>query len=227
MAENKNSYIGYVDWGDTFDMLTDEQSGKLIKHFYAYLRDENPVLDDPILKIAFHPIMLQLKRDLKTWESKKEIRSQAGKKGMEKRWNSANKITKDNNVTDVISPITKITVTDTVNVNVNDNVNESVILNTGAHALEKSNLFRAPSIPTFQQVHEAFIRAGGTEKMAERFYDAHSSTEWFIRGSPIKNFVNLIPSFIENWNKNESNKFNGSHAAASKNNYRPSGTGGY
>lgn len=223
MAENKKSFILYADLIATVSKLNDEQSGKLFKIILEYVNDLEPETDDLLLEIAFEPIKQQLKRDLKRWEKFREKQSYNGKKGgRPAKANAETENPKNPSLSDESQKSLNVTV------NVNDNVNANVIeSNTGAHALEKSNLFRAPSIPTFQQVHEAFVRAGGTEKMAERFYDAHSSTEWFIRGSPIKNFVNLIPSFIDNWKKNESNKFNGSNAAASKNNYRPTGTGGY
>jgi hypothetical protein len=35
--------------------------------------------------------------------------------------------------------------------------------------------------------------------MADKFWDNNEATGWYVRGSPITNFVNLIPSFISNW----------------------------
>jgi hypothetical protein len=69
--------------------------------------------------------------------------------------------------------------------------------------LEHSNLFRKPNIPLETQVHEAFVLRGGTKEMADSFFQKHASTGWYLRGSPITNFINLVPSFIENWRKNE------------------------
>lgn len=70
--------------------------------------------------------------------------------------------------------------------------------------LKNSNLFRQPSIPTEQQVLEGFLNMGGTKEMAEAFFNKNTATSWFLKGSPITNFRNLIPSFIENWKKNDS-----------------------
>lgn len=42
MAENKKKVIVYANWQSTFDKLTDEEAGKLIKHFFAYINDDNP-----------------------------------------------------------------------------------------------------------------------------------------------------------------------------------------
>ena len=34
MAEEKNKVIVYPDWIETFESLSDEEAGKLIKHFF-------------------------------------------------------------------------------------------------------------------------------------------------------------------------------------------------
>ncbi len=69
MAKDKKSFIAYCDWGETFDMLSDEEAGQLIKHIFAYVNDKNPKLENRILEIAFKPIKLQLKRDLQKYET--------------------------------------------------------------------------------------------------------------------------------------------------------------
>lgn len=73
-------------------------------------------------------------------------------------------------------------------------------------SLANSNLYRQPTIPEFQTVHEVFVRQGGTKEMAEKFYAKHGSVGWYLSSSPITNFANLVPSFISNWNKNNQGK---------------------
>ena len=122
MAENKASFILYSDLIHTVSKLPDEVAGKLLKHILEYVNDKDPQTDDILLQVAFEPIKLQLKRDLKQWESERSMRSEAGKKGMQNRWHNKDNtdnsvITKDNTV---IKPITNIT--DNVTVTVNDTV---------------------------------------------------------------------------------------------------------
>lgn len=74
---------------------------------------------------------------------------------------------------------------------------------TGAHDLSASNLFREPSIPTSEEVLEVFVRTGGTQEMATKFFQTHSATGWFYRGSPIRNFSAMVPGYIQSWRKNE------------------------
>jgi len=81
MAEGKKSILFYVDWGETFNALTDEQAGKLVKHLCAYVNDENPETDDPLIKAVFVNIKQQLKRDLVKYEDKCLKNKENGKKG--------------------------------------------------------------------------------------------------------------------------------------------------
>jgi len=123
MAENKKSFVAYADWKNTFQMLTDEEAGKLVKHLLSYVNDENPELNDRFLKMAFEPIKLQLKRDLHKYETVKEKRSKAGIKSAEIRKQNA---TNSTSVESVQHTATNSTVNDTVTVNVNDTVTDTV-----------------------------------------------------------------------------------------------------
>lgn len=118
MAKEKKSFVLYSDQKELIEALTDEQAGKLIKHILKYVNDENPTLEDPLLKIAFMPIKQQLKRDLEKWEKQREQRSLAGKKSAESRQRA---------LTSVNENVRKATVN--VNDNVNDNVNVNVNVN--------------------------------------------------------------------------------------------------
>lgn len=138
--QNKDSFVLYTKYIDTFKELTDEQAGKLIKVILEYVNDMNPE-PDGLIKIAFIPIKQQLKEDLVKWKEEKEKRSIAGKKGMESRYNSVNKeLTNNNNVSkcynktnNVKNELTNLTDNVNVYVNVNDNVlnnnNNNIITN--------------------------------------------------------------------------------------------------
>jgi len=81
MAEGKKSFVLYSDYKDVFSELSDKDAGQLIKHIFKYVNDENPVTENPLVKLSFIPIKNQLKRDLKDWENIREKRSEAGKLG--------------------------------------------------------------------------------------------------------------------------------------------------
>jgi len=69
MADNKNRIIVYRDWITTFESLSDEEAGRLIKHFFSYINDKNPVAPDRLTSLLFEPIKQALKRDLKKYEA--------------------------------------------------------------------------------------------------------------------------------------------------------------
>ncbi len=81
MAKDKKSFVLYVDQRELFDQLDDELAGKLIKHIFSYCADEYPDSEDQLLKLAFTPIKLQLKRDLKKYENIVERNRINGSKG--------------------------------------------------------------------------------------------------------------------------------------------------
>lgn len=79
MAEGKKSFIAYSDWKAVFDELPDEDAGKLIKHIFAYVNDENPESDSVLIRAVFANIKSTLKRDLERWETQLNQRREAGK----------------------------------------------------------------------------------------------------------------------------------------------------
>ena len=75
--------------------------------------------------------------------------------------------------------------------------------------LSQSNLFRKPRIPTIEKVKEVFNRHGGTNQMAQKFFDVNETSGWYYKGNPIQNFENLVNGFIATWKDiEEKNKKN-------------------
>ena len=85
MAENKKSFVAYADWKETFEALSDEKAGQLIKHIFAYVNDENPESEDMLINAVFASIKQTLKRDLRKWEKQYTQRVEAGKKSAQVR----------------------------------------------------------------------------------------------------------------------------------------------
>lgn len=113
MAENKKSVLLYCDIIHTVDKLTDEEAGRLFKHYLMYINDMNPSADR-LTDLLFGPIKENLKRDLKKWEQKSERNKVIATEGWEKRKdaNACERIKDDAKNADK----DKVTVTDTVNV---------------------------------------------------------------------------------------------------------------
>lgn len=142
MAQDKKSFVLYADNYGLIKQLPDDVAGRLLKHIFAYVNDENPVSDDLLLNIAFEPIKMALKRDLKKYDQIKEKRSLAGKKSAEQRQQNS---TNPTHVDFVQQTSTNPTVSDSDNVSVIDSV--SVIDNV----LSKDNII-IPEIENFGSV---------------------------------------------------------------------------
>lgn len=134
MAENKKSFVLYSDLLSVVKklVLQDRQNktnygGELFLHILEYVNDENPIPIDFIIEMAFEPIKMQLKRDLKKYELIKEKRSLAGKKSAELRQQVSTHVDfVENNSTQfnkAQQASTNSTVNDNDSVNVNDNDN--------------------------------------------------------------------------------------------------------
>ncbi len=81
MAEGKKSFLFYVNWLSTFENLTDEEAGKLIKHLLKYVNNLNPEAPDRLTKLVFEPLKQVLKMDLKKYENIVERNRVNGYKG--------------------------------------------------------------------------------------------------------------------------------------------------
>ena len=86
MAKDKKTVVVYTDWIEKFEELTDEEAGRLIKHFFRYVNDLEPEAPDRTTKLMFIDIKNTLKRDLYKYAGKVEKRSEAGILGNLKRY---------------------------------------------------------------------------------------------------------------------------------------------
>lgn len=78
---NKKSFVVYNDWGSTFDVLNDDQAGKLIKHLFDYVRGKNPEAPDPMTKAVFMQMKATIDRDGEKYDAYLEKQKANGKKG--------------------------------------------------------------------------------------------------------------------------------------------------
>ena len=150
MAEGKKTFVFYADWGRMIKALPNEDAGQLIKHILAYVNDENPTTENPLIKLAFAHFEPMLKSDLKKWEIKLARYSKMGKASASKR-----KSTKAEPTLTKVQPT--LTVNDNVNVNVNVNDNDNVIKK------EKENGNKLPSTQKSNSLAKSEIQNRKTE----------------------------------------------------------------
>ncbi len=128
MADGKKKIIVYSDWLQKFEALTDEEAGKLIKHFFRYVNDLNPEYPDRITELSFIDIKNTLKRDLELWEKRAEKSRENGKLGGRQKKETESEETKQDNLKPKISKQVILEPKEPVNVNDSVNVSDSDIL---------------------------------------------------------------------------------------------------
>lgn len=173
MAKDKKSFILYCDQQGVFNMLPDEQAGKLIKHIFAYVNDENPESEDLLLTIAFEAIKTQLKRDLKKYESYIDKQKENGKKGGRPK---TQPFLYETQKTQAF--FQKPKKADNVNVNVNENV------------IIKENIKEKPvrfTPPTADEV-KAYMLEQGMDDLSQKWLAFYEAKGWLIGKNKMKDW---------------------------------------
>jgi hypothetical protein len=213
MAENKKSFVLYSDSQGLVNQLPDDVAGRLLKHIYAYVNDENPVSDELLLNIAFEPIKQHLKRDLVKWQSTRETKSNNGNLGNLKRYNpdlfqkveSGNLALQDainiaktrkNSHSDNLpsQEVAKLAVNVSVNDSVSDNVNDIEIKNN----IENRKLKFASTLKPFVDV---FGR--DTIKDFYEYWTEPNKSNTKFRQELEKTWS--VERRLQTWSKNENN----------------------
>ena len=183
MAKNKKSFILYADQKGVFEQLPDEYAGKLIKHIFQYVNDENPISEDLIINIAFEPIKQCLKRDLQRWEEYIDKQKLNGSKG------GRPSKPKETQETQAFFEKPKkpdsVSVSDSVNVNVKDSSNVKK---------ETTRFIK----PTQDQISKYMLEQKMNDE-SERFYNYYESNGWMVGKNKMKNWRAAIVT----WKKNQ------------------------
>lgn len=85
MAE-RNSFVMYMSWATLLANLPEEQAGILIKAICAKQTGAEYEITDPVVSAMFSMIESQLDKDTAKYNETCRNRSDAGRKGNEKRW---------------------------------------------------------------------------------------------------------------------------------------------
>lgn len=206
MAQGKKNVIVYTDWINTFELLSDEEAGRLIKHFFRYVNDLNPEPPDRMIEILFEPFKSTLKRDLQKWEIRAERARQNGFKGgrpKEEEKPQEENPTKPTGLQKNPEEPSGLFFTEkkpvSVSVSVSDSVSVSVSdINTFPSKEEKvihtSKRFLIPSILEIS----TYCQERKNEINAEQFYDHYQSNGWMVGKNKMKDWK----AAVRTWEKN-------------------------
>jgi hypothetical protein len=177
MAKDKKSFLLYCDQQGVFNKLPDEIAGKLIKHIFAYVNDENPPCDDLLLSIAFEPIQQSLKRDLKKYEvyigKQKENGAKGGRPKKEEETQKTQPFFEEPKKADSVS----------VSVSVSDK-----------DIKVKKDVFIKPSIVEIQ----TYMTEIGMADVSEKWFDYYESNGWLVGKNKMKNWKAAVRTWKNN-----------------------------
>ena len=179
----KDSFLLYLDYAEHLDLLDDHEYRQVIQAVFSYVQSgEIPTLQGAA-RMAFSFIKSQLDRDDRKYQGKVKKRSESGKRGSEKRWETekdteddtqedafaTNEMAKMANATFAINNMAKManaTFATNEMANIADNDNEDVNVN------EDDNVNVKVTPPTPSKEPDIFAKRNFSAKMREKL------TEW-------------------------------------------------
>lgn len=141
--DDKKSFVAYLSWFDALEEYSDAEVGQLMRALARYAKTgEEPEFLDRGMRGNWKFMCSDVKRASEKWDETRKKRSNAGKRGMAKRWGKPEDITKITNNNNVNDDITKITVDVDVNGDVDVDGDVDVVKrdNTAAVDMELSKI---------------------------------------------------------------------------------------
>ena len=139
--DDKKSFVAYLSWFDALEEYSDAEVGQLMRALARYAKTgEEPEFSDSGMRGNWKFMCSDVKRASEKWDETRKKRSNAGKRGMAKRWGKPDDITKITNDNNVNDDITKITVDVDVNGDVDGDVDVVKRDNTAAVDMELSKI---------------------------------------------------------------------------------------
>ena len=184
MAEGKKSFILYCDQRGIFDKLPDEYAGRLIKHIFAYVNDEEPETDDLVITMAFEGIKTALKRDLQKYHNYIEKQRVNGKSGGRPR--KANETQKTQAFFEKPKKADSDSDSDSDSVSVSVNENDKKVKG-------KASL---------SEVEEYAVERGFQKQLGQQFFDTMQAGGWKIGKNACKDWKAAFRTWErKDWNQ--------------------------
>ena len=133
---SRKSFVLYTEWENTFNRLSNELAGELIKVIFDYVRTgEIPQIDNAVVDGVFSAFQPSIDRNISKYDAAIEQRKEAGKRSAEKRKRDATTVDESKrDATTVESRLRTSTVSDSVS----DSVSDTLSLN-GVSVREGAN----------------------------------------------------------------------------------------
>lgn len=208
------AFLYYTDWAEAMLSLPDDLRLKIddaIKRYVLY--GEEP--DDNYIKYSMYSMMrMKIEKDTEAYAERckaiSEVRSDAGKKGNEKRW--GNSQSSQNIANGRKSRKTSQVSQSSLNTDTDKYHKENTPL-TGVKESTKRTAFVPPSLDEIS----AYISEKGYSVDAERFFNFYEAKGWMIGKTKMKKWKNAVA----NWEKDEKEKSSAKKERATPQQPRP------
>lgn len=202
--KRRTSFILLLEHVHTMEELTDEEFGRFIRAYAAYVENgTEPDFTDRSMRMMWKTVKAFDEMNVQKYSSTSEARQQAGRKGAEKRWKS------DSKAIDANSKNSKCHFANSKNslsVSVSESESESVYkeispngdIKKGANTPiptpeTKTARFHPPDMA---EVKAYFAEKGGTNAQAERFFTYYESNGWRVGKNPMKKWKAAASGWI-------------------------------
>ena len=183
----QDNFVIAAEHADIISELTNEQAGIVFKALF-----EEMEIDDIAARIVYKTIKAQVDR----YKEKYNKRSEAGKKGMEKRWGDNNGVSSDN----------KVITNDNKVITTNNNEYQTItpipvpvpIPEPIKEISPKGDTKKRFKPPTLSEVQEYVIDQGYNID-ASKFVDFYASKGWLVGKSPMKDWK----AAVRNWSRSQ------------------------
>ena len=190
----KKSFVLYCDQYETIYDLTLEEKGEILDAIYMHNREEDIIFNSRLAEGLFRGIRQQFVRDSEKWDSERDKRSSAGKKGgLAKASNARNARKNVANLADNVN----------VNVNVTDNVKSIV---TPEKSKNKSQPLvesfksedKKKGVPQFDNDHIIWVKDNTPTLLKLKTPLTQDQAQWFADNYPEDVWQNVFKQ-MENW----------------------------
>ena len=201
MAKKLKSVILFSEWKRSLVRLSLEQKGMLLDALLDYPDKGDPAFDDPLLDTVWLFIGNTLSENERKYEETSKKRSEAGKRGNEKRWGATDDIAKIANATDARNDIANISISKSKSKSTDTKVSD--VICADAPPSTKSKKFSPPDVET---VKNYFAEKGGTEAQAIQFYSYYESIGWKRGKNPMQKWRAAATGWISRDREQHQNK---------------------
>ncbi len=185
----RKSFVLYTEWENTFNKLSNELAGELIKVIFNYVRTgEIPQINNAVVDGVFSVFQPSIDRNISKYDAAIEQRKEAGKRSAEKRKRDATTVDESKRDATTVSDCKR---TSTVSVSDSVSVNDSL-------SLTLSPLVESASVREGESVREEANKVFDLQSIKEQLLSDETWKESVCMQSTLGvSFISILPAQLD------------------------------